>query len=204
MSEVIITYETLYELLRQEKFKTELQKLSPDFFKNVVNYLNEKESIIKSQSVKDNIFASTEVEKTKTQLKNVKNILKEIYDKREAKILKSAQFNSRTQTLPDTSSMLAEEESLYHQLQNTLSQSRKGILFNVLNKNLPTYEQQKPLKRENKTDSIQIQILQSIPEFVGPDLEVYGPFEVNQSIKLPLMIANNLIQNKQAQKNENS
>tara|TARA_Y100000310_G_scaffold335652_1_gene418198 strand:+ start:677 stop:1288 length:612 start_codon:yes stop_codon:yes gene_type:complete len=203
MSEVIITYETLYELLRQEKFKTELQKLNSDFFKNVVNYLNEKEAIIKSQSVKDNIFASTEVEKTKTQLKNVKNILKEIYDKRETKILKSAQFNSRTQTLPDTSAMLKEEEALYHQLSGTLSNSRKNILFNVLNKNLPTFEQQKPLKRENKTDSIQIEILQPIPEFVGPDLEVYGPFEANQSIKLPLAIANNLIQNKQA-KNENS
>ena len=204
MSEVIITYETLYELLRQEKFKTELQKLNQDFFKNVVTYLNEKEAIIKSQSVKDNIFASTEVEKTKTQLKNVKNILKEIYDKRESKILKSAQFNSRTQTLPDTSAMLPEEEALYHQLLNTLGNSRKNILFNILQKNLPTFEQQKPLKRENKTDSIQIEILQPVPEFVGPDLEVYGPFEVNQSIKLPLIIANNLIQNNQAQKNENS
>ncbi len=204
MSEVIITYETLYELLRQEKFKTELQKLDHDFYKNVVNYLNEKESIIKSQSVKDNIFASTEVEKTKTQLKNVKNILKEIYDKRESKILKSAQFNSRTQTLPDTSAMLPEEEALYHQLTNTLSGSRKNILFNILQKNLPTFEQQKPLKRENKTDSIQIRTLQPIEEFVGPDLEVYGPFEANQELDLPPEIANNLIQNKQAEKNENS
>ena len=53
MPEVIITYETLYELLRKEKIRTELQNLDPEFFKHVVTYLNDKEAILQSQSKKD-------------------------------------------------------------------------------------------------------------------------------------------------------
>ena len=69
MPDVIITYETLYELLRKEKYRTELQKLDPEFFKHVVTYLNEKEAIIASQSQKQNIFASSELDKTKLSLR---------------------------------------------------------------------------------------------------------------------------------------
>ncbi len=204
MPDVIITYETLYELLRKEKYRTELQKLDPEFFKHVVTYLNEKEAIIASQSQKQNIFASSELEKTKTQLKNVKSILKEIYEKRESKIAQAAQFNARTDSLQDTSAMLPEEEQLYREMLETLKSYREGILFTLLNKQLPVILKQKDLKTENKTDTIQVKILQEVQEFVGPDMEVYGPYNVDEACDLPAKIADNLIINKQAQKNESS
>ena len=71
MSEVLITYENLYEVLRREKYRTELQKLDSTFYQDVIRYLNEKEAILASQSKKDSIFASKELEKTQIQLKNV-------------------------------------------------------------------------------------------------------------------------------------
>ncbi len=204
MPDVIITYETLYELLRKEKIRTELQNLDPEFFKHVVTYLNDKEAILQSQSKKDNIFASSELEKTKTQLRNVQTILKEIYEKRESKIVQAAQFNARTNSLQDTSAMLPEEETLYNELLNTLTSFRKSILFSLLSKKMPDIVKQKDLKTENKTDSIQIKVIQDIQEFVGPDLEVYGPYKADETWELPEKIAQNLINNNQAEKNENT
>ena len=58
--EVIITYDTLYEILRREKYRPELQSLEPTFFKDVTKYIEEKKSILDSQQKKDSIFAKLE------------------------------------------------------------------------------------------------------------------------------------------------
>ena len=63
MTDVIITYETLYELLRREKSRKELQKLDPNFYQRVTNYLEEKNIILKSQ--KDTEIIKTEKQKDK-------------------------------------------------------------------------------------------------------------------------------------------
>jgi len=44
MPEAIITFETIYEILRIEKSRNELQKLDNDFFKRVIHYIEEKTS----------------------------------------------------------------------------------------------------------------------------------------------------------------
>jgi len=46
---IIITYESLYEILRREKFKEEIQDPPKDFIKKVVNFLNDKAGIIETQ-----------------------------------------------------------------------------------------------------------------------------------------------------------
>ena len=43
--DAIITYETLYEIVRLEKQRKELQKLDDTFFLNVVKYLEEKKAM---------------------------------------------------------------------------------------------------------------------------------------------------------------
>jgi DNA replication initiation complex subunit (GINS family) len=42
MADVKITYETLFDLLRREKNRNELQQLDPSFYLDVVSYLKEK------------------------------------------------------------------------------------------------------------------------------------------------------------------
>ncbi|HIH58566.1 MAG: hypothetical protein QT08_C0010G0055 [archaeon GW2011_AR17] len=205
MPEVIITYENLYEILRREKYRTELQKIDETFYQDVIKYLQEKTAILESQSRKESIFASTEVEKTQTQLKNVLKILKELYEKRENKIIQFALFCSRSNNAQDTSTMLPEEFDLYSQLKETLDNYRLGILNNILQNKLPSLSLSNPkdLKGEEKTDSLSIQVLKDIPEFVGPDLSVYGPFKVGEKQQIPTMIAQMLIDTEQA-KNETS
>ena len=51
MTDKIITYETVYETLRKEKFKNDLQQLEETFFNDVVKYLEErKKSLLSSES----------------------------------------------------------------------------------------------------------------------------------------------------------
>jgi len=189
MAEVIITYETLYELLRREKFKKELQKLDDSFFKDTIKYLNEKNSILDSQKSKSSIFP-TEAKKTQIQLQNTIKILKELYERRESKIVGLALLSSRTKpSIQDMENMLKEEKEIYEALLNKLSYFRENILSNLLESKYPDLEKKpKDIKSENKETTL-IRFLHPIPKFVGEDLEVYGPFEEHDVANLPQKIA---------------
>jgi len=204
MGDVVITYEILYEILRKEKYRAELQKVDENFYASVIKYLQEKLAILESQAKKNSIFASTELEKTQTQLRNVIKILKELYEKRETKIIQFALFSSRSQNLQDTSTMLPEEYALYCGLKDMFDSYRKGIINNILENKMPEIKlvEQKDLKTEEKTDSKLVLVLNDVPEFVGPDLNVYGPYKVGETQELPFMVAGMLISTGQA-KDEN-
>ena len=87
-SEINITFETLYDLLRREKGKEELQQLEETFFKEVVQYLQEKNRLLESKSGDDDLFSVGEKDKLEAELRNIKRILKELYDKREKKVIR--------------------------------------------------------------------------------------------------------------------
>lgn len=205
MADGMITYETLYEVLRREKYRADIQKVNEQFYQDVVKYLQEKKAILETQSKKDSIFASTEAEKTQTQLKNVQKILRELYEKRENKIVQFALFSSRSNTPQDTSTMLPEEYALYMAVKSVLDQYRNGILVNILQEKVPVvdlYEEQKDLKSEEETGSLAITITTDVPQFVGPDMEVYGPLRAGETYTLPKEIVTLLLNMKQT-KNEN-
>ena len=85
--EVNITYEVLFELLKREKDTADLQKLEPNFFNDFVDYLNEKKNMLGKE---DTLFSYDEKKKTEKQIENAKRIIKEIYERREKKILNIA------------------------------------------------------------------------------------------------------------------
>ena len=60
----VISYEILYDILRREKSKPELQKLDKTFFNDFKAYLKEKLLLLESQKQKSSIFAQKEIEKT--------------------------------------------------------------------------------------------------------------------------------------------
>ena len=109
MAEEIMTFEALYDILRREKYNQELQTLDKNFFEKVVKYLDEKKLILDSQQQKNSIFASTEIEKTKRQLESVNKILKELYEKRENKIIQLSVSFSKTEDKPDLSALFPQK-----------------------------------------------------------------------------------------------
>jgi DNA replication initiation complex subunit (GINS family) len=207
MTESTITYEALYEILRKEKFASELQKLNPSFFKDIVKYLDEKAALLQAQTSNSSMFASAEAKKISFQLNNVKKIIKDIYERRENKIVQLALSASRLKQKIDASSMLAEEKELFNNMLEKLNNFREDILEAILSSNTPKIREPlpKPLKTapidttQESNGLLTLRFIEDIPKFVGQDLQVYGPFEKEDIANLPSKIANLLIKNSRAE-----
>ena len=199
--EVTITYETLFELLRREKERTELQKLESPFFGNLLMYLKDKQAIINKQQT--DLFSAEEKRKTEDQLINVKKIIKELYERREKKIVSMAVDKSRNRSaIIDNSVFLKEERELFDNIIKVLDNSRESVLSNLLSLKEPSAAQRfMPGKAEDKEEKKTanketklVRFLHAVPKFVGKELEEYGPFEEEDIASLPVEIANVLIQ----------
>ena len=200
--EGIITYDKLYEVLRLEKYKKELQKLDIDFYNKVVKYLDEKNSILQSQEGKDSVFASQSIAKTKRQLENTRMILKELYEKREGKIIQSALFSSRTgEKSQETDAMLDDEFKFYTALVALFDNYKNGILLNILQGKLPQIKESITNienKISEKTNRL-VRFLNAVPQFVGNDMNTYGPFDTEDVANLPEKVSEILIKNNRAE-----
>jgi len=214
--EIKITYETLYEVLRREKSKDELQKLDESFFRDVLEYLKEKTRIVQEASGKFDMFSVEERDNTQIQLNNVKRILKEIYDRREKKIIDMALNKSKTNSsIIDTTNLLAKEHELYNETVKILDNFRRDILFSMLELKQPEVSQSssepEPVpetapqeseinlepeptsKQVPSSDKVKVRFLQKVEQFVGKELELYGPFEPDTIAELPEEIADILV-----------
>jgi len=130
---ITITYETLYEILRAEKTKDELQELDENFYKNVLIYLKDKTKILQNAAMEENIFATDEAETTRLQISNIRKIIKEIYERREKKIIDIAINKSRTNSdIIDTSNLLSQEQKFFKTITGLLDLFRHGILHQTL------------------------------------------------------------------------
>ncbi len=196
----IITYESLYEILRKEKYSNELQTLPKTFFQDVINYLEEKQNILKSQEKKESIFSTIETEKTKKQVENIKKIIKELYERRERKIIELALFLSRTDSKLPSTQILDEEKPFFEEVLASLNIYRKSILTNTLNLKPPEIEKKpKELKTNQVNSKRLVRFIQAVPKFIDQDLKIYGPFEEQDIANLPSDIADILIKNKKAE-----
>lgn len=206
MSEVKITYETLFALLRREKSREELQELDAKFFDDIIRYLNEKTAMAKRQEGSLNTFMGDEKERADKQVYNIRRIIKDIYDRREKKIIEMAINKSRTRSnIIDTNAMLTEEKLMFEFLVSTLDRFRQRILLNTLEGKETALEADKPEEKEEieKKDECDgnegkegikcVKILYAVPKFVGKNLESYGPFEEGDKVELPNEIVNVLL-----------
>ena len=205
MQEIVITYETLFELLQREKEMQDLQKLDQNFFNEVIGYIKDKKKILEAKS--DSSFAHEEKKKTERQLENIYKIIKELYEKREKKTIGMALDRSRTQSnLIDMSALLKEEKVFFDALLNILDTYRGEILLSVLNEKMPFMKSlEKRPKEEFKTalevkkSTRLVRFLAHVPKFVGPELEEYGPFEEEDIANLPIEITEVLLNKSKAE-----
>lgn len=224
MDNIKITLETLYDFLRNEKKKEDLQKLDHAFFFDVVAYLREKQALLEMKKEGENIFAAGEKEKLEYELRSIRRILKELYERREKKILDIAMNKSRTGSdIIDTSAMLREEKEFYTQVLQSLDHFRRGILLNLFRGDLPfvssqttrveinveqrkeqikTELQEKTVQQaeEKKPARAKIRFTHAMPSFVWKDMKVYGPFEVGEETEIFLEVADLLVRKGRAEK----
>ncbi|MBI2144223.1 DNA replication complex GINS family protein [Candidatus Woesearchaeota archaeon] len=213
---VTVTYETLFDLVVREKGKDELQQLSPSFFTDLVSYLNEKKAMF-------SIMGAEERERAARQLQNINRLIKELYERREKKIVSMALARSRAGAdIVDTATLLAEEKELFEGMVTQLDSFRSGVLNSLLAAKTPEIHreswQSKTAARtvavaadvktatattataeadgnEEKPNAATrlVRFLHAVPKFVGKELEVYGPFDEEDIANLPKDIADVLI-----------
>tara|TARA_Y100000031_G_C8192473_1_gene372055 strand:- start:184 stop:852 length:669 start_codon:yes stop_codon:yes gene_type:complete len=205
--EINITYETLYETLKRERDISDLQKLDPTFFAEFVNYLNEKEKLLEKD---DSLFSYDEKKKVEKQIDNAKRIIKEIYERREKKILYIALIKSRTKSnVIDMSSFMENEKKFFNEVVSVLDSFRAKIIDNVMvgkplskivneTKGKEVTTEEKPstvngTKGEKRKSTKLVRFLYSVPKFVGKELEEYGPFVEEDVASLPTEIAELLL-----------
>ena len=206
LQEVVITYETLFELLKRERERADLQKLEPSFYSDTINYIKDKKKILEAKS--DSLFTVEEKKKTERQLDNIYKILKELYERREKKIISLALDKSRTKSnLIDTTALMKEEKVFFDAMTNILDTYRDEILNSVLNEKMPFMQALSVTKPsmefktalELKKPTKLVRFLSHIPKFVGPELEEYGPFEEEDIANLPAEVADVLINKSKAE-----
>ncbi|MEM4714276.1 MAG: hypothetical protein QXQ79_01905 [Candidatus Nanoarchaeia archaeon] len=179
------SYEDLYEILRAEKYSTDLQPLDLSQIKKITTYIKTKEEFLVRQ--KENEFDDA-IEKVKIELENAKRALKDLYDKRERKVVSRAIFTARGGfKFKDTSNMLVCEEKLYTSLLELFKQSATEF-FELFNHDFVN-EVPKPLKNEIK----RLKILEPLPTLLDSNLKKYGPFETNMVVELPEELAELLL-----------
>jgi len=211
--EVNITYEILFELFKKEKDMAELQKLDLNFFNNFVDYLNEKKEMLNKE---DSLFSHEEKKKIEKQIDNAKRIVKEIYERREKKILNIALIKSRTKSnILDTSTLSENEKKFFDEIVKVLNVFRNDTINNIISgKYMSTKEQifnQEPNIKKNDDSLIKgntnlkdsneqnvkntklVRFLHSVPKFIGKELEEYGPFDQEDIANLPSEIAEILL-----------
>ncbi len=203
-----VTYESLFDLVVREKGREELQSLSPSFFAELASYVSGKRAMLSTLSL-------DEKERASRQLQNINRLIKELYERREKKIINLALARSRAAAdIIDSSALLAEEKGIFEGLVRQLDTFRDSVLNNLLVAKSPEPGQNRQLKAETETthdlgtQQLQqdaagegerksvtklVRFLHPVPKFVGRELEVYGPFEREDVANLPREIADVLI-----------
>ncbi len=196
MAVLNLSYETIFDILMREKTRDELQKLDDHFFSDVVAYVQSK-AVIESADEDDR-------EKALKQIQNIKRMLRELYERREKKIVNMALAASRTSpSFIDSTNLLPVEKKMFDSLLSAMDQFRKGVLQNVLNQRQPDFTEPRkadPLKSGDFVSASEIpssgkllKFTEFVPRFIGKELETYGPFEPGQEAAIPSEIADILI-----------
>lgn len=127
----MISFEALFDALRAEKSREELQAMDKDFYKNTALYIKDKQDFVKYKA--NQVLTSEEFEKEQQQLANIKHIIRDLYDRRITKISMLALNASRiSPDMVDMNLLLKEEKPLFQMLFKVFKLSRDNVLKPML------------------------------------------------------------------------
>ncbi len=219
---VVITYETLFELYRREKNRDELQQLEAGFFERAIAYMKD----LKKDAP---LLADDVVERNRTLAFNIKKLMRDIYARRERKIVNMALVKTVSpQSIIGTAVLLEHEKMLFEHIFSAL-QSQRGQVFSLLENDgnpvslstvrqgvsvvqppvslpshpvvtpSPSHSTPAPSAAEKDRDTIKLEFTQDQPKFIGPNLEIYGPYTVGDTAELPKIIADIILETGKAE-----
>jgi DNA replication initiation complex subunit (GINS family) len=157
-------FNELFKVWKKEEDNVELQSLSQDFYVTINRYLNDlREKIEKEQD-------AVKIELIKEEYNYAVKILSKLVNVRLKKIMKNVIEGKKVPL-----ELLAEEEreafSLLNKVVDLIVEFKEKLFKGKI--------------EEEKKKAVVVRLLQELPEIVGEDLKVYGPFENEDVAVLP-------------------
>jgi DNA replication initiation complex subunit (GINS family) len=199
MSENAITFSELRKIQKEERRSDDLKELDDNFFIKVGDYLNRKK----------------EVEDGSREYKNAKRVFRKILSLREDKIVKNARLSLKSNIQASELNMLPREQELFRRMKQEFNRHRDEIqeVTDEHRGKTPAHEREEVEesmqteesednqineKEEEETEEEEtdesfdpeegyevVEITSEVPEFMGTDLEAYGPFEEGEQAEIP-------------------
>jgi len=163
-------YNDLYEIWKQELESNKLQKLAPDFYSNITEYLrkiSEESRMLDRRTLKASFV--------KKEMQNVERMIREVMQMRYKKLVKIIAKNSRV-----PSDMLTAEEKKIYACASSFAEAFQSFAKDVLRGYLPS------ISSEQKHKRAALRFLKDIPSIIGADMKTYGPFKAEDVASLPL------------------
>ncbi len=176
MPEEPITFEFIRKIQREEMSEPKLSKIPNDFYQKAKNYLEQKKKIAEKKQDK---LAEREI-------KNVERLIENIFNRRERKMLDFALITVRTNLPPEN--LIEDEKELFESAVNMLRTQRDRVLSLLFK------------KTKLKLGIEKIEFTDDVEEFVGIDLNKYGPFKKGDTANIPKDNADLLIRMKKAKR----
>ncbi|AOV94749.1 hypothetical protein AQV86_02380 [Nanohaloarchaea archaeon SG9] len=189
-----LTFSELRKIQKQERRQDELSELDEDFVADVVEYLSRKK----------------DVSGESREYKNAKRVFRKIISLREDKIVKNAQLSVTSNVSLEEMNVMPREKQLFRELKENFSDHRDRISDFLdaqeedANPQRPEMAEKASEKEETKENSEEeeedtreddlpepeegyniVEINSDVPEFMGTDLEAYGPFEEGDQVEVP-------------------
>jgi len=182
----------LRELNRKEKTSPYLQKIEKNFY-------DELAALMREVYIKREDCSEEELPKFLAELENLRNIIIELYEAREKKIVSNALYYVRTGEKIELENLSKEEEVFLKKIVEIIKSHREYILDKTLKGKI---EDEKESKEEKRTEipTITVRILKDLPPIVGIDGKIYGEFKVEDIVTLPKPNAEVLIRQGVAQR----
>ncbi len=224
MGDLTLTYEQLFDTLRREKSRDELQVLEPGFYAAAREFLASKQEESVAQSKEGLGLAA---QRAQIEHQNARRILKELYERRERKIVTLAMHKTRTDAVVvDSEALLPDERALFDTLVDLLISARRRIVTIPSEpaepaRPRPSYlppAAQEPRERTGAREAhaaevedgdtvsepaeeaeISVVFLSEVPKFVGKDLKVFGPYMQGERAEVPESVARILVRKGRAQ-----
>jgi DNA replication initiation complex subunit (GINS family) len=198
MSEDALTFSELRKIQKKERRQEELSEISENFFLKVGDYLKRKK----------------DVSGDNREYKNAKRVFRKILSLREDKIVKNARLSLRSNIKASELNMLPREEKLFREMKEKFNDHRDRIEEvtegQKIEENTETEieepkeeTEEKDEDRENSSQESSksepeedkendpaegyeiVKITSEVPEFMGTDLEAYGPFDAGEEAEIP-------------------
>jgi DNA replication initiation complex subunit (GINS family) len=182
MSENPLTFSELRKAQKQEKRQEDLSDLADNFILRVSNYLEMKKDV-------DN-----------REYRSAKRVFDKIIGLRQEKIVKQAKFavksenggSSELNLLPREKELFLELKNIFQDFDQNIEKMIEGeesletpdIDLEEETDNEPEKEPEKKGKEAEEGYQV-VKIISDVPEFMGTDLESYGPFEEGEEVEIP-------------------